>query len=316
LCDQDGATCEFPLSGTVHIMITNADYDFSVQIPIYKKVLDYQKNDIFSFVIEEVVRSGDDWQVVKQLPEEKILVTNHQTAGTVLTIGYRADAEGIFYYRITEMRGNENYIYDNSNFLVEVTVSEGTAKITDIQRNASAADQICFVNRAVTELTVTKTITGGTGSVKFPFTAEVFLDGEAFVLPAPDQNSGYTVDGNVMSFSLGHGESITLPNIPIGAVVKVEEHDHDGFLVFHKLEGVDEMQISGASREIHFSNTPQTLHVTNQSGFRLPNTGGIGIRLHTAWGSVLIFLSGASALYGRLHRERRKKQHSRHINSN
>ena len=306
-CSQDGVAGEFPLAGTVHITVTNADYDFALQIPISKRVLDWQESADFSFVIEQVERSGDVWQVVDTLPEEVITVSNAQTAEKMITTGYRWEENSVFYYRITERRGEEKYLYDTSVFLVEVTVSDGTAEITNIQRNGTAVDAVSFDNRAVTTLTVTKTITGGTGSVQFPFTAEVFLNGEAFALPAPGQSSGYTVEGNVASFSLGHGESITLPCIPIGAIVRVEEHGNDGFLVFHNLEGTDEMQISGASREILFSSTPQTLHFTNQSGFRLPNTGGIGTTLYTAGGTALALSAGAALLYRSSHRGRKKR---------
>ena len=88
-------------------------------------------------------------------------------------------------------------------------------------------------------------------------------------------------------FSLGHGERITLPFIPINAVVKVEEYDYEGFQVFTELEGTGETKISGASRELYFQDEPQILHFTNQSGFRLPNTGGTGTAIYNIGGTVL-----------------------------
>ena len=123
--------------------------------------------------------------------------------------------------------------------------------------------------------------------MKFPFTAKVFLGSEVFNLPVPDESSNYTVRQNVAYFSLGHGESITISCIPIGATVIVEECEYEGFLVFHRLEGTQEESISGPIREIRFSNTPQTIHYVNQSGFCLPNTGGMGTALFTTGGAVL-----------------------------
>ena len=296
-CTQDGVSGTFPLAGTVHVTIENADYDFAVQIPIYKRVLDFQEKSSFHFLIEEVEKLDGHWQVVETLPECVITATNAQSAKEIITIGYRMDTEGVFYYRITEKHGNGDFIYDTSVFYVEVTVTGNSAEITGIKRNDSPADKVCFVNRTATELTVTKTVTGITGSMKFPFTVEVFLNGEPFDLPEPKSESSYTVNKNVVSFSLGHGESVTIPSIPVGALVKVEEHEYEGFLVFHNLEGVQESQISGAQREILFTHTAQTIHFINQSGFRLPNTGGIGTNLYTIGGSLLSLSMGVALLH-------------------
>ena len=296
----------FPLNGTVHVTITNADYDFAVQLPIRKRVLDFQKQSAFSFLIEQVQQTENGWEIVNVLPEQMILVTDDQDTETLLTIGYRSNMEGVFFYRIAEQQGTDSYLYDQSTFLVEVTVSDGVGEITAIYRNGIKTEQVLFVNRAVTSLTVTKTVKDAVTSTRFPFTVEIYLNGDAFPLPPSDENSGYTVDGNVLSFSLGHGESITLPCIPIGAVVNVREQSNENFLTYHKLQGVDETQISNAYREIPFSNTPQTIHFTNQSGFRLPNTGGMGTYWHTAVGAAITSAISAALLYRRSRRERRK----------
>lgn len=307
-CTQDGVSGVFPLAGTVHVTIENADYDFAVQVPIYKTVLDFQEKSSFHFLIEQVEKLDGHWLVVDTLPECIITATGAQPAEEIVTIGYSMDTEGVFHYRISEKQGNGNYIYDPSVYYIEVTVTGNAAEITDIKRNDSPSDAVCFVNRTVTELTVTKTVTGITGSMKFPFTVEVFLNGERFNLPEPDADSGYTVNKNVASFSLGHGDHVTIPCIPVGALVKVEEHEHEGFLVSNDLESVDESQISGTYREISFTHTAQTIHFTNQSGFRLPNTGGMGTNLYTIGGSVFS-LSMSMAL---LHKQSRKKGRKRH----
>lgn len=306
-CTQDGASGDFPLGGTVHITVSNADYDFAVQIPVSKKVLDFQEESDFRFLIEQVVKVDGEWQTVDTLPACVITVPGDQTEEERITIGYRSDSEGVFCYRITEESGSGNYIYDPSVFLVEVTVSDGVAEITGIQKNGTPADSVLFVNRAVTKLTVTKHITGGSTSMQFPFTVEVYLDGEPFSLPEAAENSGYTTSGNMISFSLGHDESVTLPHIPINAVAVVKEHDYDGFLVFNRLEGMEEQQTSGAVREVCFTDTAQTLHFTNQTGYRLPNTGGAGTFMYRAGGAVLSLGMGAALRRKRSHRERQKK---------
>ena len=307
ICNEDGATGTFPLNGTIHITIENADYDFPLEIPVQKTVLDFQKEDQFSFLVEQLERTEDGWKKIGTLPDAVITVKDSQTASGVITIGYRSHDEGVFYYRITENAEKEGYLYDSSVFIVEVTVSAGTAQITGISRNGMDADRVAFVNRTATVLTVTKTITGGTGSVKFPFTVEVFLDGKPFNLPEPESGTDYMVNGNRLSFQLGHGERIDLPCIPIGAIVKVEERDNEGFLVFTELENGENMKISGSIRELQVSPTPQTIHFINQTEFRLPNTGGAGIIPYTAGSILLTFATSAAFVYNQLHKERRKR---------
>jgi len=163
------------------------------------------------------------------------------------------------------------------------------------------------VNRTVTSLIVTKTITGGTGAMKFPFTAEVFLNGEPFALPEPAENADFTVEGNCFFFQLGHGEQIELPFIPLGAVVKVQELVQEGFLVFTEVEDLENQKISGAMRQLQFSSQPQTIHFINQTGFRLPNTGGVGTAPYTTGGPLLFWGLSAALGYKRLRKGRRTR---------
>ena len=305
-CNEDGASGTFPVGATVQITVTNADYDFALQIPIRKKVLDFQGGADFSFAVEQVESTGDDWQVIETLPEIRIAVTDSQIAEETITIGYRFTEEGVFYYRIREIAGNESFLYDTGIYIVEVTVSDGKAVITGIERDEKQAESVMFVNRVITSLTVTKTVTGAAGSVRFPFTVEVFLDGVPFLIPENMGSKEYAVNGNRISFSLGHGESITLPCIPMHAVVTVEEHDHDGFLVFTQLEAGEESQTDGAERTLYFDDAPRTIHFKNQCGYRLPNTGGIGTTLYTAGGTTVSLSMGAALLYKKMRNGRRK----------
>lgn len=303
-CSSDGVSGEFPLAGTVHVTITNADYDFALQIPIWKSVVDYQNSAEFTFLTEQVALIDGVWQVVKTLPEQTITITDPGPVEGTITVGFQLDDAGTFYYRITEQHGADGYLYDTSAFLIEITVSDGEAHITGIRKDEDTVDRICFVNRAMTTLTVTKTVQGGGGSRKFQLSAEVLLNGEPFMLPQPVGNPGYTVKNNVLYFSLGHGESISLPCIPIGAVVRVTEQGCEDFLVSTMLEGVDTTELSGASREISFSNTECTLHYVNHSGYRLPNTGSVGTILYTIGGVAFSLSAAIAVLYYQLSRNR------------
>ena len=158
-------------------------FDFrNVDIPLSKKVLDFKDSSTFSFSVEHVERNGNDWVVTETRPEIRITVSGENPAQERIIIGYRSHEAGVFYYRIREIPGDELFLYDTAVFLVEVTVADGKAEITGIQRNGVDTEEIAFTNWAVTTLTVTKTITGGAGSTKFPFRAEIYLEDEPFFL--------------------------------------------------------------------------------------------------------------------------------------
>lgn len=303
----DGICSIFPLAGEVHVTVTNADYDFAVQLPIEKTVHAFRESDTFFFSVVQVEPVDDGWDVVRSLPMQRITVTDDSAAKTVATIGYDAGTEGTFYYRISELPGSGAYIDDDCFYIVEVAVAENEASVVGILRNGQeAADAVAFVNHAATSLTVSKTITGVTGNMKFPFAVSVFLNGEAFSMPQPDAAAPYTVSANVISFSLGHGDSVTIPRIPIGAVIRIEERQWEGFEVFHKISGADEDYIPGCSREVVVSNTAIYAEFRNHSGFRLPNTGGMGTDVYTAGGVALQAALWAVALY--LHYGKRKEE--------
>ena len=303
----NGIAGTFPLSGEVHATVINADYDFAVQVPIEKTVLSYQKTGAFRFQIEQVEQIEEVWNVIKRLPDSQITVTDSQTAQTAATIGFAGGTEGVFYYRISEFPSGENYIDDRSFYIVEVTTTDDRAEVTGIYKNGLAeTDRISFVNRAATHLTVRKTVVGVTGSMKFPFTAKVFLNGDAYLLQHSQPDAGYTVDGNLISFSLAHGESITIPYIPVGAVVVVEELQHDGFEVSTKLAASDEPPVPGSSREMILAGDTVSVEFINKSGYRLPNTGGIISYVYTAGRAVLGVTLGAASLY--YHYVRRKEE--------
>ena len=76
--------------------------------------------------------------------------------------------------------------------------------------------------------------------------------------------------------------------------------------MFTELDCDGESKTSGAIREIRFDSEPKPIHFTDQSGFRLPNTGGMGTALHAAGGTVTSLGSGAALIYMIIRKGRRK----------
>ena len=114
------------------------------------------------------------------------------------------------------------------------------------------------------------------------------LNGKPFSIPA---GTGYTVTGNLVSFSLRDGERITISGIPVGAVVTVTETRHDGYRTTYLLESLDSQSINGDTVDIFMGQQTETLHFENISDYELPLTGGGGIFPYTAAGLALILMS-------------------------
>lgn len=304
-CTADGVSGEFPLGSTVHITVTNASYDFSLQIPITKRAIDNTETATFYFLAEQV--EPETWEVTNSLPGTSIAVSDDSPVDGRVVIGFDAGTEGTFWYRIREQKGSGSYIYDDTFYILEVTVKDGAAQVVNILKNGTdPAAALIFENRKTTSLIVTKTVTGGTGTMKFPFTAAVTLNGDPFPLPDPGENSGYRVSGNLISFSLAHGETICIPHLPIGAEVSVTETQHNGFIAFYQVAGVHNTPVQGNWAALTTGHTVKTLNFTNESGYQLPDTGGTGTLLYATGGMALTAVVSLLLLYS--HTKGRKEE--------
>ena len=306
-CTADGASGRFPLNSLVHVTVTNANYDFAGQIPIYKQALDNASTATFRFWVEQVVLADDgSWTVLQSLPGTSITLSDAQEHGGIITIGYQADTSGTFYYRITEQPGTGDYIYDDSFYIVEMNVtSGGDASIGSILKNGTEpAEKVLFTNRKTTNLIVTKEVTGAISNGTFGFEASVTLNGEPFALPAPAEGAGYTVSGSTAFFDLANGGAVSISGIPCNAVVVVTETRHEGFTAYCRVEGVDTENVLSDSATVTFGSGTRTVHFVNDGGYTLPETGGAGTYLYTMGGWLL----AAAAVLLYIHAKRPGKE--------
>lgn len=312
-CTGVGASGEFPLASMVHITVTNANYDFAINLPISKQVIENTENATFKFVVEQI-NSLTDWTVIDILPGATITVTDDQTVDGSISIGYKAGTKGIFYYKIYEDRDSDDFIFDETFYLVQINVSEeglngsGTAVIEKVLKNGNEEQDgtLAFVNRITTELLVTKTVVGDSNqsSSAFGFTVTVMLDGQPFNMPQPVAGALYSVNGNIVSFELKSGEDITIPNIPYNAVVTVKEVQHNGYIASYQVVGINTEPVLGDSVEITFDTASNTVHYTNKAGTELPETGGPGITKLYMFSALLI----AGAAGGLIYKTRRRQR--------
>ena len=249
------AAGEVPVGGSVAVTVTNATYDYAVEIPLTKTLLGGAagQSETFRFLLEETDSRGE---MLRQLPGTAISVTGDAPGGGRVVLGFTSGDTAPHYYRIREADADG---YWQGGEVYRLTVlPNGTDGATRITVNGGTWDDgtaLSFVNRTRQTLTVSKTVRGELGdwTKAFPFTAAMTLDGAAVPFPA---GTGYTVENGQAVFSLRHGESLTFTGLPYGAVVTVTEKTHDGYTVTNSSRGGDSgaVELTG-DRELRFTNT-------------------------------------------------------------
>lgn len=280
------------LHETVAIVITNADFATMLEIPISKTYLGNTGSASFDFTVEQVTADGDH---VAYLDGCSITVADSTaTSGTVRIKFSAYTADGIYYYRICEKPGTENAAYDTKAYLVAVTVTKGKPAITGLDGQAYQQETLTFVNQKLTDISITKTVTGNISAqnLKFRFTAKVLFNGKVYQLPS---GSDYTVDeAGTVSFELAVGETVTIQGVPVGAEITVTEEDMAAFLPSFT---VGESTTSGNTVTLTAAEGSNSIVCNNEGLYVLPSTGGAGTIPYTMAGLVLILFSTTCLLY-------------------
>ena len=150
---------------------------------------------------------------------------------------------GTYRYKVTEEAGNAlGYVYDRSEYLVEVTVTQqqdGLAAGISYVRDGAAASAIVFDNLYRTAgLTVVKSVTGQGASTTEAFSFTITLmDASGVRLAASYPYTGTggapsgTMDNGMMTVQLAHNQSIRIDGIPVGATYTVTEAANNAYEV-------------------------------------------------------------------------------------
>lgn len=290
----------FGVGQLVEITVTNADYATHVTLPIQKTYLGNSGKATFNFGAEQVDAQGN---VIAQLEGTTITVTGADAAAGNIHIKYSSGiADGTYYYRVYEKSGLLNAIYDTTVYLVTVEISRDSenkpvAKVTQITKNGetynSDAD-LAFVNQKLTNVAVTKTVTGNVSpqGLKFSFTATILHNGEVYT---PAESSAYTVnkDGTV-TFELEADETVTIRGIPVGAQLTVTETLREGFEPSYTVGGT---VTEGNTVTYTVAESANSILCNNEGTYLLPQTGGAGTNTYTMAGMMLILFSAAFLLY-------------------
>ena len=219
--------------------------------------------------------------------------------------GYDFTAPGTYNFTVKEIAGsNPNILYDGTEYNVEVVVSmpdnypaSSTPVIREIKAkaaNGDKADKAAFANTAEASypLTVSKKVAGTAANTADVFSYTLTLEGvEGSYDFVKGAEAGTVTAGEPFKFTLKHGESIEIKNLPEGATYTVTEANtayDENFAVDD-----DEAQ-AGAVAAGTIKAGGSKVAYTNEKGFA-PATGVNSDTMPFVFGGLVV-AAGAGAL--------------------
>ena len=274
----------------VEVIVTNTEKSTTLEIPYQKTIANPDGNlHDFAFkliqVTDETGLTGITGSTIKNTLND---VETTKTGSFTLTY-YEPDYNNgdKFYYKVTEeASSSENIKYDETVYIVEVTITKTTsdfqANITRIINNSNNVSTIEFNNQILTNLVITKEVkenisTSGT----FNFTIEgsyqeVPMTGtyeSKLVSSDQTKTNNLTFNNGKLDINLKHNETITIYGLPYGMKYKVTETNTDGYIVEYQVNPDNNDNIyegSSISGELGKNNH---LKFINIGGYELPKTG-------------------------------------------
>ncbi|MBQ7841299.1 MAG: LPXTG cell wall anchor domain-containing protein [Lachnospiraceae bacterium] len=334
----------------VSVVVTNSEKGASVEIPVLKAMSVYGSvGRNFGFYLEEIVSDTDhtavqggtkDTQYVNALAADE--GANART--TKFTLSYPAskitDSDGIqeFYYKISEIKGDDLVKYDETCYIVEVTVTKNaenmSADVTKVwkvkadgtkelisEKSTFTSQTISFTNTILRSLIITKTVSGSAEDKKqdFEFTVKLGKGDSNTTVPETLTGEKYGADGKLVEtktytvgtegeirIKLKDGEKLKLIGVPYKSVWEVTEKKADGYVVTYQIivngKVTESKTAATAGGSADAANT--TVSFTNARTYALPETGGFGTTPYTLAGLLLILCSAAYLLYRNQKRRR------------
>lgn len=222
--------------------------------------------------------------------------------------GYEFEAPGVYKFTLTEETGgNPNIVYATNSYNVEVSVAMPDNYPTDttpvikkiqVKDGENKADKAAFTNdkKANKSLTVSKKVAGTAANTADEFGYELTLGGVQgsydFVKHTKDGTETGTVTTGTekpFAFTLKHGESIEIKNLPVGAKYTVVETD-TAYTETNVADGVT----GGAEAAGTIKDSGSAVAYTNEKGFA-PATGVNSDTMPFVFGGLVV-VAGAGAL--------------------
>ena len=226
-----------------------------------------------------------------------------QLAAKDLFEGYNFETPGVYRFSLTEVAGtNPNIDYATNSYKVEVSVAMPTDYPThttpviqkiQVKDGDNKADKAAFANtaKANDSLKVSKKVAGTAANTQDEFSYTLKIMGAQGSYDAVKGNDKYTVEaGKDFIFTLKHGESIKIKNLPEGANYTVTEANADYTANF----AVDDGQAQAGAVATGTIHKGSTVAYTNEKGFA-PATGVNSDTMPFVFGGLVV-VAGAGAL--------------------
>lgn len=217
--------------------------------------------------------------------------------------GYEFKTPGVYKFTLTEVRGdNPNILYATNSYNVEVSVAMPTDYPThtdpviqkiQVKDGDNKADKAAFANtaKANDSLKVSKKVAGAAANTKDEFSYTLKIEGAQGSYDAVKGNDKYTVKaGEDFTFTLHHGESIEIKNLPEGATYTVTEAD----TAYDENFAVDGDKVQAGAVATGTIHKDSAVAYTNEKGFA-PATGVNSDTMPFVFGGLVV-VAGAGAL--------------------
>lgn len=147
---EDKAEGEFDLDSTVSVEIESIVYDFKLDIPIEKRIMNGDLNSQYLFDFEAVF--CDEMGTVidnSHIFKTSIIMENERSKNSVLSFGFK-NAEIIehqpYYIKVYEKIGEDNsFVYDNRYYIFEIMINDSIVEIIDVKEYINGVENIDFV---------------------------------------------------------------------------------------------------------------------------------------------------------------------------
>ncbi len=269
-------------SGQAAVTVGNDREGTKLPVPISKTLLypDGLEHS-YTFLLQQIV-GKDDLTPTGFYIKLPVTLTGG-TKNAAFTLNFvPGTPDGKYYYLLYEEDADAKDGTDTTRYIVEVTVTTANgitnAEITGRYLKDGTAingtEPLNFTNRIVRPLTVQKTVHGVQSQDSFTFTVFAQIDGTpldgSYHAEGPDGAAEIEFVNGEATFSMKHGQSFTVLDLPYGTQWTVTESDVDGYFPKYSVNSAE--QING-DEAIGTLSEPVTVAFINVGGYELPSTG-------------------------------------------
>ena len=181
---------------------------------------------------------------------------------------------------------------------------DGTYRLTFFYTERGASGSTCYMrftlpsvssvstDRISGALEISKKVVGATTDAEFTFNLD--LSSSDTYTAVYSDGSTQTVSGKNNVITLAHGETITIPDLPVGATYSITETAVDGYHTTYQVNS-GEVTVGNTASGLIEQGTTSVAYV-NTTGPMLPSTGGPGTNFITTLGTVMMLGAGVLLL--------------------